>query len=271
MRENQVADPLDCVAVRTYVRGVGDILQTLQRRYGELEIDLAWSRLLMRQNRTRARLEVIDEQLAELTQERRQLAGENRRLQSAKAALIDDMVERVRTRHNEGWSPTPVVGYRVWGIVDDLVLGATGHRWETPVMAAECAGARPDDDLPHTDHLCSTVGHGCGIYAAARPSLVAPQATNWILGIVLLSGKVVEHEHGFRAAHARVAGVVAHGGGRRLVTDDADMIERLFIEPGETLDEVGEVGHALEGTELIEAVEGLERSMDRWTSANNNG
>lgn len=244
---------------------MGDILRTLERRYGRVESDLGWSRVQMRQSRNRARLEVIDDQLSELTSERRRLLEEDRRLEMAKELLAGDIADRTRERHNEGWSPTPVVGYRLWQLTEEGIFGTTGHRWERSVMDAECARARPDDDLPHTDHRCSDFGYGCGIYAASQPMLVKPDApTGWVLGVVLLSGKVVEHENGYRAAHARVAAVIAHSGDRLLVTADPDAVERLFVRAAAAVVEEGERRPAPNGTELIAALEGLGRSTNAW-------
>jgi hypothetical protein len=244
---------------------MGDILRTLERRYGRVESDLAWSRVQMRQSRNRARLDVIDDQLSQLTIERRRLVEEDRRLEMAKELLADHIADRIRERHNEGWSPTPVVGYRLWHLTDEGVFGATGHHWERSVMDAECARARPDDDLPHTDHRCSGFGYGCGIYAASQPVLVKPDApTGWILGVVLLSGKVVEHESGYRAAHARVAAVIAYSGDRLLVTADPDAVERLFLRAAATVVEEGEKRPAPNGTELVAALQDLERSTASW-------
>ncbi|MGH8911388.1 MAG: hypothetical protein ACRDVD_02670, partial [Acidimicrobiia bacterium] len=220
---------------------MNDELRTLERRYGDLGTDITWDRLVMKQNRNRARLDVIDDQLDELSVERRRLQSEDRRIELVKCTLVDEIAQQVRERENEGWSPTPVVGYRVWSIVSDTVVGATGHPWRAPVIEAECDGARPDDDLPHTDHLCSRVGHGCGIYASVQPGPVTPAgSTDWVVGIVLLSGKVVEHEHGYRAAHARVAALVAHSDDRLLVTGDATKIDALFTSPTAALAEFGD-------------------------------
>ena len=79
----------------------------------------------MRQNRNRARLDVIDHQLAELSAVRRRLQSEDRRIELVKSTLVDEIAQQVRERENEGWSPTPVVGYRVWSIVSGTVVGAT--------------------------------------------------------------------------------------------------------------------------------------------------
>src|SRR5690606_34813148 len=127
-------------------------------------------------------------------------------------------------------------GYRLWAIEDDRVIGATGHVWDDISQDARCARSRPTDDLPHTDHVCSSVGHGCGIYAAADPpALPWPGASGYVAGVARLSGKVAVHAHGFRAAHARAASAIAFDAGRVMITKQDDRLSSLFGEPLATL------------------------------------
>jgi hypothetical protein len=247
---------------------MADALETLRDRYGvEPEDDsVAVGRLTFRQNRLRARLDVIEEQLTQLATERRRLLEEDARIDLMRTALVDDVAEQIRRRHKEGWSPSPVTGYRVWAIADNRLQGATGRVWEQPQLDAECDRSRTNRDLPHTDRHCSAFGHGCGIYAAKDPARLEEGSTTWVLGIVHLSGKVVEHEHGYRAARGQVVAVAAQDEGRLLATCDPDRIADLFADPTATIRRSGtEIEAVLNGTALLEVVEDLEREMDRWT------
>lgn len=247
---------------------MADVLKTLRDRYGDepRSENLPVDRLAIRQNRLRSRLEVVEEQLAELVSERRRLLEEDARIDLMRTALVDDVADRIRRRHNEGWSPTPVTGYRVWAVGENRLQGATGHVWETPRLDAECGRARTNRDLPHTDSLCSRFGHGCGIYAAKDPARLEEGDSIWVLGVVHLSGKVVEHELGYRAARAEVKAVAAQAEGRLLATCDPGQIDELFADPIATIRRSGrEIEAVLHGTDLLEVIEDLEREMEKWT------
>lgn len=247
---------------------MADVLQTLRDRYGEdpgadkVPVD----RLTVRQNRLHSRLEVVEEQLAELVAERRRLLEEDARIELMRTALVDDVADRIRRKHQEGWSPSPVTGYRVWAVVEDRLQGATGHVWDTPRLEAECDRSRGNRDLPHTDHLCSRFGHGCGIYAAKDPGRLEEGKSAWVVGIVHLSGKVVEHEHGYRAFRARVVAVAAQAEGRLLATCDPDLIGDLFAGPITTVRRSGqEIEEILHGDALVAVVEDLKKEIKQWT------
>lgn len=247
---------------------MGDVLQTLRDRYGDepRTEDLPVDRLAVRQNRLRSRLEVIEEQLAELAAERRRLLEEDARIELMRTALVDDVAERIRQHHKEGWSPSPVTGYRVWAVVDNRLQGATGHVWDTPELDAECGRSRANRDLPHTDHHCSSFGHGCGIYAAKDPGRLEEGNSTWVLGVVHLFGKVVEHEHGYRAARARVVAVAAQAEGRLLATCQPDLVAELYADPIATIERSGsQIEKVLHGAALLEVVQDLEKEMKRWT------
>ena len=101
-----------------------------------------------------------------------------------------------------------------------------------------------DDAVPHTDGRC---GHPpCGLYAAKDvrdldfPALNALGRRRVALGLVALAGKVVEHEHGYRARRAEVRAMAVIGAGRVVRIGDRTTIERLFADPEATLDHVTE-------------------------------
>jgi|FLYL01.1.fsa_nt_gi hypothetical protein len=91
----------------------------------------------------------------------------------------------------EFWSPEPPVGWRGWMWRDGTLHGVRVP-WPRPILEAECnLGCRP---VP--GWLC-----GCGIYATKD------RWNAWrtpIIGKVALSGRVIEHEEGYRAARAEI-------------------------------------------------------------------
>lgn len=151
------------------------------------------------------------------------------------------------------WSPWPIVGYRLWISSFDGVYGATGFRWEQPRLSAECRRPKQPsrDSAPHlaVDAVC----HGlCGINAYSDPDVLVERAQQTpmrrrltsglapigdplpegLYGAVSLSGRVVEHEDGYRAQHARVIGLVLPIDTTVWATTDLAAIELTFVKPG---------------------------------------
>lgn len=117
--------------------------------------------------------------------------------------------------------PEPIVGYRAWtvravtskGQPPFRLTGRGGASWplDAPLIA-ECvmnglgpymgSQSEPCGQVPSLDaHLHN--GYGCGIYAyRTLEDLIAHgwAGPNMVWGTVALSGEVMEHEHGFRAA-----------------------------------------------------------------------
>jgi hypothetical protein len=132
-----------------------------------------------------------------------------------------------------------VLGYRAWSITQNRLRGAR-VAWPVPTVLARCLdyGRRPGADpadVPHTDGSCGPPA--CGIYAtkAAGTALDAlDQKGTLAFGVVALSGKVVEHEHGYRAAAATAVGmlVVSHGEAMRF---DGVEVDELFLVPDATI------------------------------------
>lgn len=241
-------------------------LEVLAKRYGRDVSDLTVDRLTLKQHRNLARQEAIEEELGRLTEELRRLRTENERIELTRQLRIDELAESLRTAMGETWSPTAVTGYRLWVIDDGIVRGATGHIWAWTSMDASCKAADPDDDIPHTNRMCSRIGHGCGIYAALTVDSVAPETpTDWVMGTVHLSGKVVEHESGYRAARAEVSGVVARAGDRTLVTDEPRLLAALFADPVTTVATHGEPGPAPDKNQVSQALSSLGKETDQWT------
>lgn len=129
------------------------------------------------------------------------------------------------------WSPTPVVGFRAWRITKDGVEGAV-KTWNEPTYHAVCEkyGRVPmGGDVPHTEGEC--YDPPCGIYALKEPAPIVRRAHGswWAHGMVELSGKVVEHTIGYRAAQATVVAITVTVGGTLYMFEEPDSIARLFV------------------------------------------
>lgn len=148
-------------------------------------------------------------------------------------------VPRVRRPLPTVASSTAVFAYRAWNISQNSLRGVC-VAWPVPTVVARCldygrrAGA-DRTDVPHTDGSCGPPP--CGIYATktAAAALDAiehdgPQA----LGVVALSGKVVEHEHGYRAAVATAVGMLVVSQGEAMRFDGME-VDELFVVPDPTI------------------------------------
>lgn len=149
------------------------------------------------------------------------------------------------------WSPAPIFGFRFWRVQIDGLYGSTGVRWERPSLEAECRSPRglrfvtagglererfgAGEPVPHLD--CT-----CGIYAvpsvvalldhAVRP--VAPGARlpeTGAFGIVAMTGRVVEHERGWRAGRAEATALLVLTRRWYLLTAGVAALEEIFAEP----------------------------------------
>lgn len=139
------------------------------------------------------------------------------------------------------WPPVAVLGFRVWEVGKTEVTGAR-LRWEVPSLSAVCLHWAPemfdDDEVPHTTGCGSPP---CGIYAfTAAERLVQAVGLprgggRWGYGVVELTGKVVEHEHGYRARHARVVAMVVVEGRKVTRVEGDDPLRTLFAAPEATL------------------------------------
>jgi len=101
-----------------------------------------------------------------------------------------------------------LIGWRVWCVVETaegLRLASVIHDELWPLgteLVARCQSERHHDAPVET---CA-----CGIYAAREPATVLsylrgrdePNTIGRVLGRVALWGRVVEHEHGWRASRA---------------------------------------------------------------------
>lgn len=217
-----------------------DELGRMRLRYG-LSDEGRTSRLLRRHEGHRVLLGRVEERLAELTAEQRRLEQELAGLEKAIGLSAEDEALSIAETQGEGWSPQPITGFRVWHLDQGLLRGAR-QAWPKPTLAARCSRGGPHE-VPHTDGRCGRLG--CGIYAARDLGalLGGPNArTRVSAGVVALSGKVVEHEGGYRGARAQVIAIGLVAGGRSLVAADRESITRVFADPLAALAEFGMPG-----------------------------
>jgi hypothetical protein len=100
--------------------------------------------------------------------------------------------------------------------------------------------AGQNEGVPHSDGRCGRLG--CGVYALKEAAMLTGPARGAaarpgvVLGAVALTGKVVEHELGYRAQYARAIAAGALWRTRMVVSGDPAWIDRLFADPVVTLD-----------------------------------
>ncbi len=215
---------------------LAELQRTLRRyedRYGELEgmVDLTKARSAMAVRRRR-----YDRLLEEFERVRKQkdaMESEIDRIEEWIAFCLESVIERAKHDHAEGWSPTAVLGYRLWAVGEDGLHGVK-MVWPGPVLEATCLSRGGEIEIPHTDGRCGRLG--CGVYAAKT---VDPLYTEFdvsaigdvALGLVALTGKVVEHDDGYRGAIATVVALGASVGRHLLLTSDPSTIEAVFEQP----------------------------------------
>lgn len=201
----------------------------LRGRYG-IDDPSEISRLESASRKRHTRLRLLRARLEELSAETRTLETELRGIDKALEALLDDSIRRTRSERREAWSPTPVLGYRIWDVRPDGLFGFR-QQWDLPTLTARCPTTRTTDEIPHTDGRCGDPP--CGIYAAKDLRELLRQhrehdARRLAVGLVGLQGKVVEHERGYRGEHAIVLAVAFPRGNVLFATNDADEILLLF-------------------------------------------
>jgi hypothetical protein len=129
---------------------------------------------------------------------------------------------------------SPILAFRAWGISSGRLRGARAA-WPVPTVEARCLGpgqhAAGADDVPHTDATCGP--SPCGVYATktAASALAALGCDGPVaLGVVALSGKVVEHEYGYRAAAATAVALLVVSHGEALPCDGVE-VDEMFLAP----------------------------------------
>lgn len=211
-------------------------------------------------------IEALEAELTRARSELRVIETEIEGSRAAGALLISEIIDRVREEKGEAWSPTPIRGFRVWRIEDGSVMGNQVH-WTETSLSSVCLRDVPGDDVPHSVERCGPPA--CGIYAVKHLSMLpeevaAGRIKRSIVGVVALSGKVIEHELGYRAEHARVVAAVANDAGRILITDDPEHLDALFHDPLHVLSRRGKRNRSDEST-VGEFLESSRKKEEQWT------
>jgi hypothetical protein len=226
-------------------------LEVYRQRY-DIEDRLQQVRSLERSiARRRARETTLRRQVETLTQQieeiRRQVSSiESEILGSLRAGnlLIEDILDRVRRDQGEAWAPTPIHGYRMWWIENNVFHGSQ-MPWTTPTMSSSCLREVPGEDIPHSESRCGPPA--CGVYAVKDFDMFPARVSDHTeegsaVGVVAMTGKVIEHAHGYRAARASVLAIWVRHGGNWLATADPEQIRALFDDPQVTVRSHGKTG-----------------------------
>lgn len=243
-------------------------------RYGIAGSPPGLDRLLLTMQRKQARLRDLRTRLAAIQDEVEVVEAEITGLETAVRCLLNDAISRAKVENGLAWSPVALLGYRVWAFSGGEFTGYR-RRWEHRSLRAECSTTGNNDDVPHTAGECGQPP--CGIYAAkhvaglfeahrgVRPESLA-------VGLVGLTGKVVEHERGWRAEEATVLALTFVRGGRVHSTTDPDEIELLFQGVGVSADwnEDGLEGEPDQAEVMIGYLRQMEREARQWISESPN-
>jgi len=209
--------------------------ERLRLRYGVAESPPEIDRLLRSTGRRRVRIRHLQGQLAETTAEIALLEIETNGLDKALGLVLGEAIHDLRSGRAEAWSPVPVLGFRIWKFHTGGFYGYREH-WKQPSLRAYCPSTRTHSEVPHTDGRCGETP--CGIYAAkdVRSLLDAHghyDMTDIAVGLVGMSGKVVEHEKGYRAEYVSVLAMALAKDNLLHMTDEPQDIALLFqgVEP----------------------------------------
>lgn len=241
-------------------------LATLEQRYGPAP-DPRLESLESSLRRRVGRIDELTDRIDELIDELAVLERERDGLVTGMTALVAERIEEIRRRHGEGWSPVPIHAFRAWDVSADGLHGAA-ERWEGPVKQATCSKLTRNADVPHTDIGCNRPR--CGVYAVKDIGQILDGRTGdgTAVGVVAMTGKVVEHEHGYRAATAEAVALSATWDGRTLTTDDPDLVAVTFAAPTDAIAGFGEPSDGWPAERIAEFLESAERRR-RWTSDEN--
>lgn len=239
-------------------------LELYRDRYRGVEVPEQVESLNLAISRRARRVATIRRQVTELLDEMERLDGEVTGLQKGYEAVLVDAIDRIREDHDEGWSPTPVVGYRMWEWRDGGLHGAW-EQWRTVGKEAQC---RRPGEVPHSNGACGRLG--CGIYAtkAIDPLLtprIVPGVAGYAIGAVEMTGKVIEHELGYRAARAEVVHLVLVGPNGLSEVVRSDRLDQAFSDPEAAY---AQGPHTRCGSDPVNHIQAmLDRRNRSWTSA----
>jgi hypothetical protein len=168
---------------------------------------------------------------ARLERLRREMAGREARL-----AFLRWQAEALERLRGTGpppapagepfWSPVPLVGFRTWRPTPQGMRGVV-QVWPGPRLEAACLRG---PGAPHEVPGCR-----CGIYAfkeaEALGAVGVGDRPGAVYGLASLTGRVIEHERGYRAQRAEVLAVALVSDGKLVYGCDTRWIARLFT-PG---------------------------------------
>lgn len=225
---------------RTRVGKLRAEYQRLRHRYGVLEIRPDLARIERATNRREYRAKHLREQIEELQSELSWLESELENFDKGKELLLAKAIDELRSKFREAWSPLPMLGFRYWMIRDAHFVGFR-QPWTEPGKDAVCLSTRIDDEVPHTDGRCGPPP--CGIYAAKDAQALLDTMLNeqgpgrsLAVGLVGLSGKVVEHCRGYRAARADVLALaIIPAGQEPAFAHQPDDLTELFGQSGSVI------------------------------------
>jgi hypothetical protein len=237
-------------------------LDLYRRRYRAVEVPEQIESMNLGISKRARRVEAIRRQVTEMLDEMARLEDEIGGLQSGYEALLLDALDRIRREHDEGWSPTPVIGYRLWEWRDGGLYGAW-EQWRSAMKKASC---RHPGDIPHSNGQCGRLG--CGVYAtkALDPLLsprLSPGSLGCAAGVVEMTGKVVEHEHGYRGARARAVQLVLIGDEGLAHLDDPPALAAAFRDPDHAY---ATTPHARPQQDLAAHIQSIFEGSIPWTS-----
>lgn len=104
-------------------------------------------------------------------------------------------------------SVVPVVGYRMWRVVDGWLRAAafTDYEWKPGINVASCRG---------NGHRVGESYCSCGFHANKRRDwvqILGSKDSGYVTGTIDMFGIVTEHVHGYRASHAVITGIFDTG------------------------------------------------------------
>lgn len=203
----------------------------LHRRYGMRQMPPELQRLELSIKRRATQIRYLRSEIAELESKLDALESESEGIDKTLELVVSEAIATLLDEHVEAWSPVPVLGFRIWDVGPSGFHGFK-QQWTTPHLEAECLTTRDNpEEVPHTDGICGEPA--CGIYAAKDPASLHSSAgshpqSRIAIGLVGMSGKVVEHEMGYRAAEATVLALGVPQKHEPFLTGDHWQIESLF-------------------------------------------
>ena len=242
-----------------------ELLDTYARRYrveieteAGLRLERSIARRSVRAHALRRRIAVLGDELEAARRDLQTVEDEIEGSWRAAHLFVEDQIDVIRERFGETWSPMPVLGFRIWAIRGNGVFGYR-TQWRSPQIVSTCLNGAPGDDIPHAWAECGPPA--CGTYATKdlarlRNEVGIHEADRYVAGVVALAGKVVEHEHGYRAARVEVVAATATVGSRYLDSTDLDQISSLFRDPEGTV--------ADEGSDGPSNLERGDRFLEHW-------